>query len=178
MDKNTAMQMGMKTTTPITGGSISSTSSHSSDDDDYDDEDDDMQGDVGAGGGGGQDLCSSGCTDDDGYDSQENDVRKHSHHQEHPRVQFDYYGSDRRGAGNHGGLLPAPSEPAMVLPLSDREILEQEARRRRWERHADKRRKSLNGANQAPPTPRKKKRKKAKDLRKQVLLKNAQHLIE
>ncbi|KAF9177589.1 hypothetical protein BGZ50_008558 [Haplosporangium sp. Z 11] len=146
------------------GGSISSTSSHSSDDDDYDDDDDNMRGDIGSGGGGGQALYSSGNTGDDGYDSQEDDVssasgldRKHSHYQDHPGDQFDYYGNDRHGTSNHDGFLPAPPEPAMVSPLSDREILEQEARRRRWERHADKRRKSLNGANQAPPPDRFKK---------------------
>ncbi|KAG0244984.1 hypothetical protein BGX31_008204 [Mortierella sp. GBA43] len=95
-------------------------------------------------------------------------------HRQRPIV--DYYDGQRHRTGEHAGLLPPAPAPAIV-PMADRSAIEYEARQRRWERHVDKRRQSLNGS-QPPPTPRRKKRKKAKDLRKQVLLKNAQYLAD
>ncbi|KAI1318957.1 hypothetical protein EDD11_005391 [Mortierella claussenii] len=160
------------TSSTSSGGSLSSSSSlspsssHSSDEDEgggndsdgYDDEDDNMQGN------------SARAGDDDAGDH-ENDSSSFSHGQYHRnnnnnnhyhrRHPHDFYGG-RHGTGEHGGLLPRAPVPA-IEPLSDREALEQEARQRRLERHIDKRRQSLNGT-QPPPAPRRKKRKKAKDL--------------
>lgn len=62
----------------------------------------------------------------------------------------DYYSGGRPPkTGEHAGLLPPAPTPAIV-PMVDRDVLEQEARQRRWERHIDKRRQSLNGG-QPPP---------------------------
>ncbi|KAG9326686.1 hypothetical protein KVV02_002882 [Mortierella alpina] len=172
--------MSSSSSSSLSSGSLASCSSLSpsssdDDDDDYGDEDDDMQGGGGGGGGVGSSPGGADSYSGDRYDTQENDLPGSNGKHARQRVHFDYYGG-QRVLNEHGGLLPAAPIPA-IEPLSDREALEQEARRRRLERHADKRRKSLNGS-QAPPTPRRKKRKKAKDLRKQVLLKNAQQLLE
>lgn len=160
----------MSSSSSSSGGSLSSSSalspssSHSSDDDDYDD-DDDMQG----GGGGGGDYGGA-------EDSQDNEYSgTHPFSMSSSKEYHDYY-QGSRGSGEHGGLLAAAAAPA-IEPHSDREALELEARQRRLERHADKRRQSLNG-NQPAPQPRRKKRKKGKDLRKQVLLKNAQQMLD
>ncbi|KAF9347051.1 hypothetical protein BGX26_001437 [Mortierella sp. AD094] len=157
------------------GGSLSSTSSlspssssyssdesDSSDDDDYSDDDEDMEG-------------QSGADDADNHNNTlDIDSSGFSYNQ---KLQYDYYRGSRLDVVNeHGGMLPPAPLPA-IEPISNRDALEQEARQRRLERHIDKRRQSLNG-NQPAPTPRRKKRKKAKDLRKQVLLKNAQQLLD
>ncbi|KAF9118861.1 hypothetical protein BGW39_000801 [Mortierella sp. 14UC] len=161
----------MSSSSSSSGGSLSSSalspsSSHSSDDDDYDD-DDDMQG--GAGGG------DYGRAEDSQDNEYSNSTHPFSISSSKGADYHDYY-QGSHGSGEHGGLLPAALAPA-IEPQSDREALEQEARQRRLERHADKRRQSLNG-NQPAPQPRRKKRKKGKDLRKQVLLKNAQQMLD
>ncbi|KAI7831635.1 hypothetical protein BC939DRAFT_145435 [Gamsiella multidivaricata] len=164
-------------------GYISSSSSicpsqSSEDDDDVEDSDED---DAGAG----DSAAGAEVKLDEHHqeDSRENDSlsfshlnRKHSHphhKQQQQQQSFDYYASSRRRST---GLLPRAPIPAIV-PMSNREALEQEARQRRLERHIDKRRQSLNGT-QPLPAPKRKRRKKGKDLRKQVLLKNAQYLHE
>ncbi|KAF9578104.1 hypothetical protein BGW38_006295, partial [Lunasporangiospora selenospora] len=170
------------TSSSSSGGSISS---YSSDDDD--DDDDDMMG----GGGGGDSYAG-----DLDQDSQENDLSSSSHHytvhygsedeashgsyfrQQSRRghhTHADYYGS-KQGMSEHAGFLP-PAPTAALAPNSDRDALEQEAKQRRIERDSAKRRQSL-GSNNSTPPPRRKKRKRAKDLRKQVLLKNAQQLLD
>ncbi|KAF9137319.1 hypothetical protein BG015_002766 [Linnemannia schmuckeri] len=162
----------MSSSSSSSGGSLSSStlspsSSHSSDDDDYDD-DDDMQG----GGGGGGDYSGA----EDSQDNEYSGTHPFSMSSSSKGGEYHDYYQGSRGSGEHGGLLPAAAAPALV-PLSDREALELEARQRRLERHADKRRQSLNGS-QPAPQPRRKKRKKGKDLRKQVLLKNAQQMLD
>ncbi|KAF9278825.1 hypothetical protein BGZ88_000330 [Linnemannia elongata] len=133
----------MSSSSSSSGGSLSSSSalspssSHSSDDDDYDD-DDDMQG----GGGGGGDYGGA-------EDSQDNEYSgTHPFSMSSSKEYHDYY-QGSHGSGEHGGLLPAAAAPA-IEPQSDRERLELEARQRRLERHADKRRQSLNGNQPAP----------------------------
>ncbi|KAF9211796.1 hypothetical protein BGZ59_007602 [Podila verticillata] len=141
------------------GQSLSSSSSLSpSQSDEDEDEDEDI----------GSDDSSEDDDDDDNQDSQENDAPKSRGHRNHHRYHHhhhhhDYYGGGR-DLGQHGGLLPIAPAPA-IPPSSDRDALEQEARLRRLERDSAKRRQSL--TNQAAPAPRRKKRKKAKDLRKQ-----------
>ncbi|KAF9102258.1 hypothetical protein BGX27_011107 [Mortierella sp. AM989] len=103
-----------------------------SDSDDYSDDDDEMQG-------------RSRAYDADEHDTQENGSSSFSGQ----KFQFDYYGGRRQEMNEHGGMLPPAPIPAIV-PTSNRDALEQEARQRRLERHIDKRRKSLNG-NQPPP---------------------------
>ncbi|KAK3827021.1 MAG: hypothetical protein J3R72DRAFT_426304 [Linnemannia gamsii] len=135
----------MSSSSSSSGGSFSSSSalspssSHSSDDDDYDD-DDDMQGGAGGGDYGGSE------------DSQDNEYSNSTHpftiSSSNNADYHDYY-QGSHGSGEHGGLLPAAASPAIV-PQSDREALEQEAKQRRLERHADKRRQSLNGNQPAP----------------------------
>ncbi|KAG0278273.1 hypothetical protein BGZ95_004349 [Linnemannia exigua] len=135
----------MSSSSSSSGGSLSSSSalspssSHSSDDDDYDD-DDDMQGGAGGGDYGGAE------------DSQDNEYSNSTHpfsiSSSNSADYHDYY-QGSHGSGEHGGLLPAALAPA-IEPHSDREALEQEARQRRLERHADKRRQSLNGNQPAP----------------------------
>ncbi|KAI8599004.1 hypothetical protein EDD21DRAFT_380930 [Dissophora ornata] len=179
-----AAAAGSSSSPSLSPSSSSSSDADDDDDDDYEDVDDGHEG------GEGEDE------EEDPGDSQENDSssfsdrqmqrRRSKQHQQlllqqqmQQRQQqlLDYYGGGRRhGAGVNDGLLPPAPAPA-IEPLSDREALELEARQRRLERHIDKRRQSLNGS-QPPPTPRRKKRKKAKDLRKQVLLKNAQYMGE
>ncbi|KAF9434158.1 hypothetical protein BGZ76_008466 [Entomortierella beljakovae] len=112
---------------------------------------------------------------DDPDHSEENDLLGFSYSDSRSKNYYDYYGGERN-ENEHGGYLPPAPIPA-IEPTSNRDELEHEARQRRLERHIDKRRQSLNG-NQPAPSPRRKKRKKAKDLRKQVLLKNAQHLLD
>ncbi|KAF9981588.1 hypothetical protein BGZ75_007076 [Mortierella antarctica] len=145
--------MSSSSSSSLSSGSLASCSSLSpsssdDDDDDYGDEDDDMQGGGGGGGGVGSSPGGADSYSGDPYDTQENDLPGSNGKHARQRVHFDYYGG-QRVLNEHGGLLPAAPIPAIV-PLSDREALEQEARRRRLERHADKRRKSLNGS-QAPP---------------------------
>ena len=134
----------MSSSSSSSGGSLSSSSalspssSHSSDDDDYDSEDD-MQG---GGGGGGGDYSGV-------EDSQDNEYSgTHPFSMSSSKENHDYFQGSHR-SGEHGGLLPAAAAPA-IESLSDREILELEARQRRLERHADKRRQSLNGNQPAP----------------------------
>ncbi|KAF8926747.1 hypothetical protein BGZ47_002565 [Haplosporangium gracile] len=163
----------MSSSSSPSGGSLSSSSalspssSHSSDDDDYDD-DDDMQG----GGGGGGDYGGA----EDSQDNEYSGTHPFSMSSSSNGGEYHDYDQGRHGLGEHGELLSTAVAPA-IEPLSDREALELEARQRRLERHADKRRQSLNG-NQPAPQPRRKKRKKGKDLRKQVLLKNAQQMLD
>ncbi|KAG0334194.1 hypothetical protein BG004_000523 [Podila humilis] len=131
------------------GGSLASSLSQSNSDEDEDeDEDEDMESDESC------ESDSSGDDESDNQDQQDNEAptgrdghrirnsRHHLHHHHH-----DYYGGGR-GVGDHGGLLPIASAPA-IPPSSDRDALEQEARQRRLEKDSAKRRQSL--TNQATP---------------------------
>ncbi|KAF9907951.1 hypothetical protein BX616_000284, partial [Lobosporangium transversale] len=126
---------------------LSPSSSYSSDDDEGSDEGSDDGSE------------SDGSQEDDDASDQEVDspgfslsqARQHHRSQSQHLYQsqyLDYYGRGYN-VGEHAGFLPPAPVPAIV-PASDREALEQEARQRRFERHIDKRRQSLNGT-QPPP---------------------------